>query len=84
MRGDKITCQKFVGFVGSYHDGELLAAQTRILEAHLAQCRKCQEYLEGYRTTIRLAKAAMENLDEQPVPADLVKKILVSASSSQK
>jgi anti-sigma factor RsiW len=84
MRGDNINCHEFVEFLGRYHDGELPAAQCRLLEAHLAQCQKCREYLEAYRATIRLARAAMEDLDEQAVPEELVKAILLSARSQRK
>lgn len=78
MPGEQITCREFVGFVGDYRDGELPAAQYRLFEAHLDQCQKCREYLKAYRATIRLARAAMENLDEQAIPEELVKAILLS------
>lgn len=84
MPGKRITCGEFVEFLGGYHDGELSAVQGRLLEAHLAQCQKCREYVAAYRATIRLAKAAMENLDEQAVPEELVKAILLSARSQRK
>ena len=84
MGGEKITCVKFFELVGGYRDGELVAAQCRLLEAHLTECQKCQDYLKAYRITIRLAKAAMEDLEEQAVPEELVKAILLSARSQQK
>ncbi len=84
MPGDSITCHEFVEFLGGYHDGELFAAQCRLLEAHVAQCQKCREYLEAYRATIRLARAAMDDLDEQPVPEELVKAILLWVRSQRK
>ena len=79
MRGEKITCRKFVGFVGGYHDGELPGDQRSVFEAHLAQCQKCREYLKSYEATVRLAKAAMKN-PEQAVPEELVKAILTARS----
>lgn len=84
MPGERTTCGEFVEFLGGYHDGELSAAQCRLLQAHLAQCHKCREYLEAYRATIKLARAAMDNLDEQAVPEELVKAILLSARSQRK
>jgi predicted anti-sigma-YlaC factor YlaD len=84
MRGEKITCGEFVAFVGGFHDGELVAAQCQLLETHLTECQKCRDYLKAYRTTIRLAKAAMEDLEEQAVSEELVKAILLSARSQQK
>ncbi len=83
MPGERITCREFVEFVGGYHDGELPAAQCWLFEAHLAQCQRCREYLEAYRATITLARAAMENRDEQAVPEELVKAILISARSQR-
>jgi anti-sigma factor RsiW len=84
MRGDYINCHEFVEFLGRYHDGELPGAQFLLLEAHLAQCQKCREYLEAYRATIRLAKAAMVDLDEQALPEELAKAILLAARSQRK
>jgi hypothetical protein len=84
MRGEKITCGECVEFVGDYHDGELPVAQCRLLETHLAECQQCRDYLKAYQTTIRLAKAAMEDHEKQAVPEELVKAILLAARSQQK
>ena len=84
MPGDRITCREFVEFVGGYYDGELPGARRRLFEAHLAECQKCRDYLKAYRATIRLARDAMSDLDEQAIPEELVEAILLSAHSQGK
>ncbi len=84
MRGERISCRDFVDFVGDYQEGDLPATQSQLFEAHLAQCQNCRQYFDAYRETVRSAKAAMQELDEQPVPEELVKAILLSARSQRK
>ncbi len=84
MRGERVSCRDFVEFVGDYHEGDLPATQSRLFEAHLAQCQNCRQYFDAYRETVRSAKAAMQDLDEQPVPEELVRAILFSARSQRK
>ena len=80
MPGEQITCREFVGFVGDYRDSELPAAARSLFQAHLAKCQKCQEYLNSYGATIRLARAAMKDFDEQTVPEEFVNAILTAFS----
>ena len=53
-RNDELVCQEVVELVTDYLEGALTRAQRRRLEAHLAACEHCSEYLEQLRTTIRL------------------------------
>jgi anti-sigma factor RsiW len=53
-RNDELVCQEVVELVTDYLEGTLSRAQRRRLEAHLAACEHCSEYLEQMRTTIRL------------------------------
>jgi predicted anti-sigma-YlaC factor YlaD len=84
MRGERISCRDFVEFVGDYYEGDPAATQSHLFEAHLGQCQNCRMYFDAYRETVRSAKAAMRDLDEQPVPEELVKAILFSARSQRK
>jgi predicted anti-sigma-YlaC factor YlaD len=40
-----LTCRDLIEHAGSYRDGELTPAQVKIVEAHLAGCAKCRDYL---------------------------------------
>jgi anti-sigma factor RsiW len=53
-RADELACQQVVEMVTDYLEGALSRAQRRRLEAHLAGCEHCSEYLNQIRATIRL------------------------------
>jgi anti-sigma factor RsiW len=53
QRGE-LVCQQVVELMSDYIEGALTRSQHRRLEAHLAGCEHCSEYLEQMRTTIRL------------------------------
>jgi anti-sigma factor RsiW len=61
-----------------YLDGELAEGSRRVFEEHLAECPDCVRYLERYRETIRLAKAAAVDDAEGDVPESLVTAILAA------
>ena len=84
MRGERITCRDFVEFVGDYYDGDMPATQVRLFEAHLFNAKIVDSTSTLTGETIRSAKAAMQDLDEQPVPEELVKAILLSARLQRK
>jgi anti-sigma factor RsiW len=50
----ELVCQQVVELVTDYLEGALSRSQRRRLEAHLAGCEHCTEYLEQMRRTIRL------------------------------
>ena len=49
-----LACQEVVELVTDYLEDALPAADRRRLEAHLADCPHCTEYLAQMRETIRL------------------------------
>ena len=53
-RRDPPTCREVVELVTDYLEGSLPRAERRRLEAHLADCPHCTEYLAQMRATIRL------------------------------
>ncbi len=74
-----ITCEEFETFILDYLDGALPPAQRRVFEWHLKICRECRDYLEAYRASIALGKAAMQEVDApeiDEVPEDLVRAVL--------
>jgi anti-sigma factor RsiW len=77
----QITCREFDEFIVDYVDGVLPERSRRVFENHLRICPMCRAYLDGYRRTMALGRAALGAASE-PVPADvpddLVKAILAA------
>jgi len=53
--GHDITCQQAVGLLTDYLEGMLGPDDRARLEAHLAECASCAEYLEQIRITVSVA-----------------------------
>jgi anti-sigma factor RsiW len=53
-RKEELVCQQVVELVTDYLEGALPRSQRRRLEAHLAACEHCTEYLAQMRATIEL------------------------------
>ena len=52
---DGMTCRELVELLTDYLEGALPAAEHADLEAHLAECPGCAEYLAQMRLTVRLS-----------------------------
>jgi anti-sigma factor RsiW len=64
MAGDEMTCKELVEVVTDYLEGRLPDADRLRLDAHLAECRYCEEYIAQMRQTIEaLGKLPAETLD---------------------
>jgi anti-sigma factor RsiW len=62
----ELVCQQVVELVTDYLEGALSRSQRRRLEAHLAKCEHCTEYLAQMRATIRLTgRLRVEDLTPQ-------------------
>ncbi len=65
-RRDELVCQQVVELISDYIEGSLPRGERRRLEAHLAGCEHCGEYLLQMRATIRLSgRLAVEDLSPQ-------------------
>jgi anti-sigma factor RsiW len=53
-RRDALVCRELVELVTDYLEGALPARERDRLEAHLAACDGCQEYLAQMRRTVEL------------------------------
>jgi anti-sigma factor RsiW len=80
-----MTCQRTIDdFLMRYVEGELTIGERLRFNLHLATCVHCRRYLDSYRKTMALGKAAAREAGpEQEVPEQLVKAIL-AATSQQK
>lgn len=65
-----MTCREFTEFIAGFLDGELPSAERQAFGDHLARCRNCARYLEGYRQTIALGRQAFADPDG-PLPAEV-------------
>ena len=73
-----MTCREVLDFVMAYLDGELTPDQRYEFERHLGVCPSCVNYLESYKATVRMGKAAMQDLDQPAagsVPEGLIRAI---------
>lgn len=71
----RLTCREVVEFLADYLDHGLNAAQRQAFEEHLARCDECVAYLKGYEQTVRLGRAAFDDLDaaaDAHLPRELV------------
>jgi anti-sigma factor RsiW len=86
VTGRELTCREICDFVMAWIDGELPEREQAIFSAHLALCRQCVSYLDGYRATIKLAREAHQSnpcAALPPVPEDLVKAILAARKARE-
>lgn len=78
-----ITCREIFDALDEYVAGEMSAARRAVFDQHLAACPDCVEYLESYRRTIQLGKAAfVGGAAPAGVPEGLVRAVLAAARKS--
>ena len=76
-----LTCREFVEFLDDYIAHDLAGEALTSFEKHLSDCPPCVAYLETYRQSIRMGRAALKDTDEripEAVPEDLVRAILAA------
>lgn len=75
-----MTCREAIDFLMEYLDGELPPAVRAEFDRHLTVCTSCVAYLETYRATVQLEKAAFcdEATAAAPLPEELVQAILAA------
>ena len=66
-----MTCRELVELLLDFLDGDLPEERRRILEAHLALCQPCLNYLETYKVTIQLTR----RLPDIPPPPELLERL---------
>jgi anti-sigma factor RsiW len=77
----EMSCADFVDFLDDYVSEALPANQRSVFERHIGICPECVSYLESYRTTIALARAAecdAETDEPCSMPEGLVRAILAA------
>jgi anti-sigma factor RsiW len=71
-----MNCREFTEFLHEYLFGDLPAAERAEFEGHLAECPWCVAYLDSYRKTIELERAAYDGPEESPPPADAPEELI--------
>ncbi|HYH51090.1 MAG TPA: zf-HC2 domain-containing protein [Acidimicrobiia bacterium] len=67
-RRDALVCREAVALMAAYLDGALPDRDRKRLEAHLALCPHCSEYLAQLRATIdALGRVEPEDLSDEAV-----------------
>ncbi len=79
-----ITCRELIDFLWRYLEGEVSEEERLEFEYHLARCPTCVAYMNSYKETVSLGRAAFEDLEAPAppeVPEDLVAAILTARRS---
>lgn len=78
-----MTCREFTEFLYDYLCGDLPVDVCAEFESHVAECPECVAYMDSYRKTIQLEKAALFAHADSPVtdaPEELIQAILSARS----
>ena len=83
-----MTCKELIEFLDRYVSGSLAGESRTLFDQHLEICPECADYLDSYRTTIRLGRESLRSDGaggvEPPMPEDLVKAILAATSGDRR
>ncbi len=73
-----MNCREFVEFLMAYVQGELPPAEAAAFRRHIEDCPPCIHYLDTYRDTLTLERAAYGQQETlfQEAPENLVQAIL--------
>lgn len=77
-------CRQIDQFLSDYLEGRLTSEQSKLFDEHLGECPDCVAYLDSYRRTIRLGKAAFADPSAPAkgiVPSAILQAILQSRIS---
>ncbi len=78
-----MTCRELHDFLAAYLDHELPPEQLSEFERHLRRCPPCVRYLDTYRKTIEICRAAVAPPVHEPIPEKLVRAILAARAKVQ-
>ena len=69
-----MTCEQFIDHLLDFEEGDLPSETDRLCREHSALCQECADYLDSYRKTVVVGKAAFKSDSQgsEPVvgPAD--------------
>jgi anti-sigma factor RsiW len=71
-----MNCREFTEFLHDYLLGGLLAEVRAEFDRHLAKCPWCVAYLDSYKKTMQLARAAFAAAEDPPPPSDAPEELI--------
>jgi anti-sigma factor RsiW len=80
-----ITCRQLIDFLADYLDGSLPADGRHNFERHLGVCPSCVAYVNSYKQTIAMGKAALAPTDASAsgiVPEGVIQAIRLARKRS--
>jgi anti-sigma factor RsiW len=80
-----MTCREFIGFLMEYQSGNLPPVERQVFDRHVGGCPACRAYLDNYRKTIEMGRAAFQGESEPlppEVPEELIRAILTARGKS--
>jgi anti-sigma factor RsiW len=78
-----ISCKELVDFLAAYLEDELEPARRSEFDRHMAVCPSCIHYVETYKATILMGKAALCGPDDA-VPADVPEELVNAILAARK
>ena len=83
--GTIIDCKNLEKFIIDFLDDDLPAKTKLSFLQHIEECEHCEAYLQGYRKTIDISKAAFvesEPAEKNKMPEELMDAILAASQKS--
>ena len=71
-----MNCREFTEFLQDYLLGDLPAEERAEFDKHLAECPWCVAYLDSYKKTMQLARAAFPAPEDSPPPSDAPEELI--------
>jgi anti-sigma factor RsiW len=71
-----MNCREFTEFLHEYLFGNLPDEERAEFDKHLAECPWCVAYLDSYKKTILLGKAAFADSANAPPPPDAPEELI--------
>jgi predicted anti-sigma-YlaC factor YlaD len=65
-------------YLMAYLERELPSREQAIIDAHLAICVDCVNYLATYQQTVSMARSVFTQIPARPIPAELVQAIVAA------
>jgi len=78
----EIDCKSLENFIIDFLEDNLPAHEKMMFQKHIGECKHCEDYLQGYRKSIELSKAALTGKTSDKVeniPDDMVAAILAAS-----
>lgn len=82
--GPGLTCREAIDFIMAYLDNELPASERHEFERHLSVCPSCVHYLDSYRRTVQLGRAAMGVQGDEPAAGKVPEGLLNAIRAARK